>query len=82
MEIINHYSMIISAVFILGLTAYFLLRNGYTPRDGVILIGVAAALLGGWLILRPQQGSAEGLAQLQAEFGQGRAVLLEMQSPF
>ena len=82
MGIINHYSMMLSAIFIIGLTAFFLLRDGYQPKDGVILLVVAVALLGGWLILRPRQASADGRAQLQSEFGQGRAVLLEMQSPF
>ncbi len=82
MEIINHYSMAISGVFIWGLLAFTLLRGGYEPKDGAILLLAAAALIGGWLLLRPQRGSTDGLGQFESELGQGRAVLLEMQSPF
>ncbi len=82
MELINHYSMILSAIFVVGMTAYFLLRDGYKSADGMILLVVMAVMIGGWLLLRPKPGSDDGLAQFQAELGQGRAVLLEMQSPF
>ncbi len=82
MQVINHYSMLFSAVFIFGVTAFFLLRDGYAPKDGLILIMITAVLIGGWLILRPKQGSADGNGQLEAEIGQGHAVLLELQSPF
>ncbi|MBC8508055.1 MAG: hypothetical protein ISR58_08900 [Anaerolineales bacterium] len=82
MQIINHYSMLFSAVFIFGITSFFLLRDGYAPKDGVILFVVMAVLIGGWLILRPKQGTADGQKQLEAEIGKGRAVLLELQSPF
>lgn len=82
MQIINHYSMIFSSLFVLGLTAFFLLRDGYASKDGVILTVVMVALIGGWFLLRPKQGFAEGQDQFKSELGQERAVLLEMQSPF
>jgi len=74
--------MLISAFLIFGLIAFFLLRDGYQPKDGAILIAVAVILLSGWLFLRPQQGSVDKLEQFEAELGQGRIMLLEMQSPF
>lgn len=82
MQIINHYSMLFSAIFALGITAFFLLRDGYTPKDGLILIVVTVALIGGWLLLCPMRGFAEGQAQFKTELGQGRATLLELQSPY
>jgi len=74
--------MLISALFVFGLTAFFLLRDGYQSADGVILALLGAGLIGGWLLLRPRPGIADELAQFQAKMGQGQAVLLEMQSPF
>lgn len=82
MQIINHYSMLFSAVFILGITAFFLLRDGFAPKDGIILIVVIVALIGGWLLLRPKKGFAEGQTQFKTELGQGRATLFELQSPY
>lgn len=82
MAIVNHYSMLWGAVFILGLAAFFLLRKGYKPESGLKLILIAVVLLLGWFLLRPPGASTTELAQFQAEFGQGQSVLLELQSPY
>jgi len=82
MEIINHYSMLWSGVLILAAAAFFLLRKGYEPKSGLKLVGLAAILLIGWLVLRPEQASTTELAQFKAELGQGQTVLLELQSPY
>ncbi|MCJ7717526.1 MAG: hypothetical protein MUO54_13535 [Anaerolineales bacterium] len=82
MEIVNHYSMLWTGVFILGVAAFFFLRKGYKPKSGLKLLGLAAVLLVGWLVLRPQQASTTELTQFKAELGQGQNVLLEMQSPY
>jgi membrane protein implicated in regulation of membrane protease activity len=82
MEIINNYSMIWSGVIILVLAAYFLFRRGIKLQKGLVLIVIAAVLVGGWLVLRPQQASTTEMVQFEAEFGQGRFVLLELQSPY
>jgi len=82
MSIINHYSVIFGALFIFGLTVFLLLRDGYKPADGVILFILAVALIAVWLLSRPQSGTIDGLAQFESKLGQGRAVLLELQSPF
>ncbi len=82
MVFINQYSMVWSGVLILGVAAYFLLRRGYKPESGLKLVGIAAVLVVGWLILRPQQASTTGLTQFKAELGQGQSVLLELQSPY
>ncbi len=80
--LINHYSALFGAVLIVGLTAYGLLKDGFTPRDGVILALVTVGLLAAWLIFRPKPGERGGQAQLEAQLGQGVPVLLELQSPY
>ena len=82
MEIINHYSMLWSGVLILAVAAFFFLRKGYEPKNGLKLVGITAILLVGWLVLRPEQASTTELAQFKAELGQGQIVLLELQSPY
>lgn len=81
-QIINHNSIIISALFVFGFTALLLLRDGFTPKDGVILIVLAIFLFFGWFSKRPQPGTSIELDQFESEIGQGQAVLLEMQSPY
>ena len=82
MEIINNYSMFWSGLLVLGAAAFFLFRKGYKSQKVLQLAGITAALLVGWLILRPEQATTVELAQFQAELGQGRSVLLELQSPY
>lgn len=82
MDLINHYSMIWSGIFVLGLIAFFLLRDGFKVSDALILAVVLVGLGVGWLILRPARGTEASAPQMLAEVGQGQAVLLELQSPF
>jgi len=82
MELINQYSMLWGSILVLVLAAFFMLRKGFKSRDGIKLLVLAAVLLGGWFILRPQQATTTEYAQFQAELGQGQALLLELQSPY
>ena len=82
MEFINHYSMLWSGVLILAVAAFFFLRKGYEPKNGLKLVVLTAILLVGWLVLRPEQASTNEFAQFKAELGQGQIVLLELQSPY
>jgi hypothetical protein len=82
MDIINHYSMLWSALIILALAAFILLRRGFKAKNGLILLILAVVLLAGWFVLRPQRASADELTVFQAELGQGQNVLLELQSPY
>ena len=82
MEIINHYSMLWSGVIVLGFGAFFLFRRGFKARSGLVLLLLAAVLVAGWFVLRPDQSTVDDLAQFEAEVGGGRNVLLELQSPF
>jgi hypothetical protein len=82
MEIINNYSMFIFGLSILGLAAFFSFRRGFNPKNGILLLVIAALLLTGWFVLRPEQATATKLADFQAELSQGQTVLLELQSPY
>ncbi len=82
MELINQYSIVWSAILILGAAAFFLLRKDYSFMSGLKVVGIAAVLLVGWLVIRPQQASTTELTQFKAEIGQGQSVLLELQSPY
>ena len=82
MTFINHYSMLWGGILILGLVAWRMLRKCFKPKDGLILFGLGAGLLVIWLALRPQPAVNLELAQFQAELGSGKAVLLELQSPY
>jgi hypothetical protein len=82
MEIINQYSIVWSGVILLGLGAFFLIRRGVKAKNGLFLLLLAAFLVVGWIVIRPDQASADDMAQFEAELGAGRSVLLELQSPF
>ena len=82
MEIINQYSILWSGIIILGAAAFFLLRKDYSLKSSLKVVGIAAVLLVGWLVIRPQEASTTELAQFKAEIGQGQSVLLELQSPY
>ena len=82
MQLINHYSMVWFGVFVIGLVAFFLLRDGFKRSDAFILIAVLVGLSAIWLILRPERGQSSPSSELFADVGQGLAVLLELQSPF
>ena len=80
MQLINHYSMIISFVFILGLTAFFTLRDGAQTKDYTILAALSAMLFAAWIVLRPATDTAETTSQFESVLGQSQPVLLELQS--
>ena len=82
MQIINHYSMIISFVFIFILTAFFLMRDGAVTKDYYILAAVAIILFAVWQVLRPAKNTTETTSQFESTLGAGQPVLLELQSPF
>jgi hypothetical protein len=83
MKIINQYSAIWIAAFLVTSAAVILLRR--SPRwpqflaFGVLVLGLAGA----WILLHPRQTSqVNDATQVQARIGQGIPVLLEFQSPY
>jgi hypothetical protein len=82
MVFINQYSILWSSLLVLILVSFFLLRKGITLQRGLIILGIAVLLLGGWLGIRPDPASTADQDQFHGELGNGQSVLLELQSPF
>jgi hypothetical protein len=82
MTFINQYSIVWSGVILFGLVAFLLLRKGYTTQRILIILGLGAILITGWLIIRPDPPSTNDFDAFQSEIGNGQTVLLELQSPF
>jgi len=71
---VNQYSMLWSALFILLILAFFMLRKGFTSKNGVKILLAGALLVFGWFFLRPEQTNTEKYVQFQSKLGQGQAV--------
>jgi len=74
MQFFNHYSTLIMAGLALVSGILVLQRRGGKASHWLIFGGVMVALIGAWMVARPQ---AVGLVA-----GEGRPVLLELQSPY
>jgi hypothetical protein len=82
MSLINQQSFIFFAVLVLGLVAFFLLRDGPRRRDFAILAFLMLGIAGLWYLLRPTASAGYAAAdQVRAQIGAGTPVLLEFQSP-
>ncbi len=83
MQIINQYSAVWIAAFLVAIAGVILLRR--RPKwpqfltFGLLVLGLVAA----WIFLHPRQ-TAQSLdaAQVRASIGGGTPVLLEFQSPY
>ena len=83
MKLINQYSAVWIAVFLVAVAWAILLRR--SPRwpqflaFGVLVLGLVVA----WIFLHPRQSvQVYDAARVQAIIGQGTPVLLELQSPY
>ena len=79
---INHNSTLVLGIGILVLAAFFLLRDGVTLKDLLLLCGLLVLLLLLWLPLRPKQKLPSQGSGLLSQIGAGLPVLLEIQSPY
>ena len=82
MKIINQYSFLWGAVFLLLILAILLFRNGIKKMDFAILAGAAALIVVIWLLVRPQATPNANSDNIQSQIGMGLPVLLEFQSPY
>ena len=83
MKLINQYSAVWIAVFLVAVAGVILLRR--SPKwpqflvFGVLVLGLVTA----WIVFHPRQSvQVYDAARVQASIGQGMPVLLELQSPY
>jgi len=81
-ELLNHHSYLLVAVTILLVVAFLLLRDGAKPADFLVLAALLALLAGVWWLIRPDSDAELAVAEVQAQIGNGRPVLLEFQSAY
>ena len=83
MKLVNQYSAVWIAVFLVAVAKVILLRH--SPKwpqflvFGLLVLGLVAA----WIFLHPRQSAqVMDAARVQASIGQGIPVLIELQSPY
>ena len=83
MKLVNQYSAVWIAVFLVAVVGVILLRR--SPKwpqflvFGVLVLGLVTA----WIFLHPRESAqVMDAARVQASIGQGTPVLLELQSPY
>ena len=82
MQVLNQTSYIIFAAVVLSLASFLLLR-GRTKRTGFFFIaGLAALLVGAWLVLKPVPSTDSDSGSIKSQLGSGTPVLMEIQSPY
>jgi len=81
-RIFNQFSFILGGLILLGAAALLLLRRGFTPIKGLLLLALALLLVGAWVVLHPAAPSQMTADQIRAQIGAGRPVLLEFLSPY
>lgn len=84
LQFANQYSFLLTGALLLLLMAGLLAwrRRGLRAREAVLLLLVAAVIGLGWLASRPSQAAPVSAGQIRAQVGQGKALLLEFQSPY
>ena len=82
MRIINQYSFLVAAVFLIGLLAVLANRTRAKQGAYLALALVVVAILVAWYFLRPTPSVLANAAEIQAQIGSGVPVLLEFQSPY
>lgn len=82
MNLINQYSVVLLVFVGLAVAMVILLRRGINPKRLLILVLMALGVFAAWRLARPVQTDYSDLADLRAQIGAGRPVLLEFQSPY
>ena len=79
---LNQHSFLFAAMVALVLLAVFLLRDGIQGSDLVALGALCLGLALAYALLQPGESTQRQAADARAQIGQGRPVLLELQSPY
>jgi hypothetical protein len=79
-SVINQNSFLLLIVFVWVIAVVVLLRKGWDRRSLVLLGGITVALTGVFFIVRPASVDNDPAADLRAQIGVGKPVLLEFRS--
>jgi hypothetical protein len=79
---VNQHSFLLAASAALVVLAVILLRDGVRGSDLVALGALCLGLALAYALLRPGESTLRQATAVRAEIGQGRPVLLELQSPY
>jgi hypothetical protein len=79
-SVINQNSFLLLIVFIWVIAAVALMRKGWDRRSLVLLGGITVALTGVFFNVRPASVDNDPAADLRAQIGVGKPVLLEFRS--
>ncbi|MRR31201.1 LPXTG cell wall anchor domain-containing protein [bacterium] len=84
LQFANQYSFLLAGILLLLLAGGLLAwrRRGLRAREAILLLLVAAVIGLGWLASRPSQAASVNADQMRSQVGQGKALLLEFQSPY
>ncbi len=82
MEYINQHSFTLSSIALVLAVGWLLARDGVSLRDLLVFGLLLGALIGSYAMVGPGPSSPLDAAQARALIGGGRAVLLELQSPY
>jgi RsiW-degrading membrane proteinase PrsW (M82 family) len=82
MALVNHYSFILAAGFLIFLVAFALIRKGFNRKKILILGILVTGLIVIWFLVRPTQNVNGNPNQSLTLIGNGTPVLLEYQSPY
>lgn len=82
-SIFNQYSLLWIVVVILIAVGFFLFRKNRRIPEIIAFLVICAGLVIAWLFIRPVQTPlSETAAEVRAQIGAGKPVLLEFQSPY
>lgn len=81
-SLINQNSFLLLVIIVWVIAAAALLRNGLNRRSLLLLGGVTVGLAAAFLLVRPGPASTadDPAAEVQAQIGAGKPVLLEFRS--
>ncbi len=78
-QFINQNSYVLLVITLWVIAAIVVLRNR-TPRSLAIFAGLTVVLLGGFFLFRLEPGTSAPSADIKAQIGAGKPVLLEFRS--
>jgi len=82
-SLFNQYSLLWIVIVFLIIVGFFLFRKNRRLPEIIAFLVICVGLLVAWLFIRPVQTPlSDTAAQVRAQIGAGKPVLLEFQSPY